>query len=293
MTNRKIPTGIAAILIAMLIVSCSKDNGNPIIKFKTGPGFTGKDTLMMVADTLPVVLDISWNGKDVLETLDIRQNDVSFGSTTLSGENTTLGVNLIKGTDESEKWTFVVLDTKGNQGEISLTLTKDPNSKYGVIKYYASVVLGAQSNTTKDGFISFQTQPDASIFNIVFAFANAGKIDLLYYSDQVTNATLASPGSDIPDNLYPGSRNISLWPVRNISSFLKSDMTVEAFNNISTDAVIINSWSDTGAVSKAGNLKVDDIWLVKLVTGKMGAFLVKRISAGDVGDIELAIKIQE
>jgi len=293
MTKRKLLTALVIVLTSLLIISCKKNNGDPTIKFVPGPGFTGKDTMMMVADTLPITIEVNWNGTDVLKTLDVKQNDVSITTIAMDGETATFNLDILKEADETEKWAFVIIDIKGNQSGINLTLTKDPNSEFGAIQYYSSIPLGAQNNTVKDGFISFQTQPDATIYNIINAFTNAAKIDIFYYSDQATNSTLASPGSDIPDNLYPGSRNISLWSVHTVSRFLKSAMTVQDFNAITNDAAIVNAWSDTRSVSIAGDLKTNDIWLVKLQSGKKGAILVNRIVAGDDGEIEFAIKIQK
>lgn len=292
MINRKILTVLAVALTSLLIISCKKDNGDPTIKFVTGPGFTGKDTIIKVNYTLTVSLEVNWNGTDVLETLDVKPNDVSIQTFTVSGEKANFNLNILKGTDEKEKWTFVIIDVKGNQSGITLNLTKDPNSEFGGINYYNSVVIGTPNNTAKGGFISLQTQP-ATIYTLEGAFTNQAKIDLLFYSDPATNSTLASPGSDIPDNLYPGARNISLWSVRNQSRFLKSAMTVSDFNAIANDAAIVNAWTDTGSALKAGDLKADDIWLIKLQSGKKGAILVKRIISGDAGEIEFAIKIQQ
>ncbi|MCX6226976.1 MAG: hypothetical protein NTV01_19875, partial [Bacteroidia bacterium] len=280
------------------IISCSKDNGDtdngdPTIKFVPGPGFTGRDTMMMVNDLLTVTLEVNWNGTDVLDSLVVKLNDISRQAFAVSGEKAVLDLHLPpKGIDETEKWTFVILDKKGNQSGISLKLTKNPASEFGAVKYISPVVLGAQNNIVKAAFISFQTDI-ATTYNLDQAFINQAKIDLTFYDDQSTHSTLASPGSDLPDSLYPGSRNIALWSVRNISRFLKSNMTLEDFNTLSNDAKIVMGWSDTQSVSKAGDLKVNDIWLVKLQSGKKGAILVKRLVAGDVGEIEFAIKIQE
>lgn len=292
MTNRKFLTGLAIVLTSLFIMSCKKDNENPTIKFIPGPGFTGKDTMMMVSDTLPVTIEVNWNGTDVLDLLDVRQNDISLQTVAVGVDKATYNIDLIKGSDETEKWTFIIIDKNDNQSQVDLTLTKDPNSEFSAIQYYSSVLLGAQNNTGKGGFISFQTQP-ATTYTLEVAFINQAKIDLLFYSDLLTNSTLASPGSDIPDNLYPGSRNISLWSVHTVSRFLKSEMTVQDFNVITNDAPIVNSWSDTRSVSKAGDLKTDDIWLIKLQSGKRGAILIKRIVAGADGEIEFAIKIQK
>lgn len=292
MTKTRILTGLIVILASLSILSCKKDNGDPIIKFIAGPGFTGRDTVIKVNYTLTVTIEVNWNGVDALELLDVKQNDVSIQTFPLEGDKATFNLNILKGTDETEKWTFVVIDVAENQSEISLILTKDPNSEFGAITYYSPVILGAQNNTAKPGFITFQTVP-ASTFTLEGAFMNQSKIDLLYYSDQVTNSTLSSPGSTLPETLYPGPRNISLWTVKPVSSFLKSEMTVQDFNTISTDAAIVNNWSDSRSVSKAADLKADDVWLVKFQNGKKAAILVKRITAGDAGELEFAIKVQK
>jgi len=292
MTTRKLLTVLAVVLSSMLIASCKKDNGDPTIRFLAGQGFTTRDTMMKVNATMSVRLEATYNGTDSLERLDVKQNEVLVTTSPASGDRTLAVFTLIKGTDDTEKWTFVIIDVKGNQSSVSLTLTKDPNSEYGAIWYYSSVVLGAQSNTAKGGFISFQTEP-ATTYTLEGAFTNQAKMDILYYSDGTTFATLASPGSDIPDNLYPGARSITTWTTKNVSRFLKSTMTVPDFNLISNDAAILNAWSETGPVLKAGNLKTNDIWLVKLASGKKGVALVKRVVAGEAGEIEFAVKMQK
>lgn len=290
--NRKFFTGLTAILVSLLIIGCGKDNGTPTIKFVPGPGFTGKDTLMKVNDTITVTIELSWNGVDELQQLDVKLNDNLIQSFSLTGDTLTYNLDIKKGTEESDKWTFVLIDKKDNQASVSLTLKKDPNSEYGAIFFYSPVILGAQNNTAKGGFISFQNQ-SATLFTLESAFSNQSKIELLYYSDELTQATLASPGSDLPENLYPGPRNFSMWTVRDTSRFLKSTMTVQDFNEISNDAPILTGWNDSQSVSKAGELKSNDVWLVKLHSGKKAAILVNRIGTGDAGEIEFAIKIQK
>lgn len=292
MTKEKFLTRIIVVLISLMIISCGKDSGDPTIKFIPGPGFTGKDTIIRVNYPLIVSLEVNWNGTDVLELLEVRQNDVSIQGFEVSGEKATFNLNLVKGTDDLEKWTFVIIDTRDNQSSIDLILTKDPNSEYGAILYYPSIELGAQNNIAKQAFLSFQTEP-AMLYNLDQAFVNQSKIDLIFYADQLTNATLASPGSDIPDNLYEGSRSISRWSVRPVSRFQKSAMTVQDFNALANDAAIVNAWNEEQAVSKAVDLKINDIWLIKLQSGKKGAILVKKVISMDNGEIEFAIKVQK
>ena len=290
--NKKNLVYLSVILVSALIISCGKDNGDPTIKFVPTTGFTGKDTLIKVNASLTVTLQLDWNGVDTLFQMDVKENDQLMQSFPIMGHSYKIGIGLKKGPDPTEKWTFEVVDQKGTRSGVSLTLTKDPTSEYGSIMYFSPVVLGAQNNTATGGFIGFLNQ-QATIYTLETAFANQAKVDLLYYSEPTTHATLASPGSDIPTDLYPGSRNISLWSVKNATRFLKSTMTVGDFSTLTTDAEIVDGWSDSQSVTKAVELKADEIWLMKLASGKKAAIWVKKINAADAGSIELAIKIQQ
>jgi hypothetical protein len=291
MTKGNFLTGFAVVVISLMIVSCGKDHGDPTIKFIPGPGFSGNDTILKVNDTLVVSLELNWNGSDVLEVLDVRESDVTMGSFEIGGENVTFNLQLVKGIDDKEEWSFVVIDVKGNQSKVELTLTKDPNSEFGPIRFYASIRLGAQNNIAKAAFVSFQTG-QAMIYNLDQAFVNQSKIDLLYYFNSTNQATLASPGSDLPEDLYPGSRSINNWSVRPASKFLKSKMTIAEFNGLTNDAAILTGWNDTLAVSQAVDLKLNDIWLVKMPSGDKAAILIKQVIGTDTGEIDFSIKIQ-
>jgi hypothetical protein len=283
---------ILVVLVSLMIFSCGKDSQNPTIEFVPNQGFSGRDTMIKVNYSLTVTLEVNWNGVDVLSELEVQRNDASIYTYPLSGESAVVSFNITKGSDDTEQWTFIISDINGNQSDIKITLTKDPSSEFGAIDYYNSIVMGAQNNTSRDGFISFQTFP-ATTYTLEGGFANPAKIDLLYYSDLLTLATLASPGSGIPETLYFGPRNVILWSTLNTSKFLKSALSVQNFNEISNDAPIVNSWVETEAVLKATDLKANDVWIVKLQSGKKAAILVKSIVPGDKGEIEYAIKIQK
>ncbi len=292
MITRKILTGLTAVFLTVLSFSCTKDGGSPTIRFMKGPNFTGKDTVIRVNYELPVAIEVFWNGTDLLKQLDINRNDMLFGTYAISGDTSRFTFNVIKTADATEKYTFIIRDVKENQASLSITLTKDPNSEFGSIKYYGPVVLGAQNNIVKPAFISFQDKT-GTIFNLDQAFVNQSKIELMYYFDGTTQSTLAGPGSDIPDNLYPGSRNIALWATRNEAKFLKTALLPADFQSINTDAPIVNAWSETQSVTKAVQLKANEVWLVKLKSGRKGAILVNRVLAGEDGELEFYIKIQE
>ena len=123
MINKKLLSGFAAIAFTLLMIGCSKDNGDPTIKFVTGRDFTGKDTVMLVGDTLPVTIKVTWNGTDVLDNLDIRCNGTSVGNATVDQTEASFTINLIKSASETELWSFVIIDKKDNKAQADLTLT--------------------------------------------------------------------------------------------------------------------------------------------------------------------------
>ena len=133
---KRILIGLVVVLIALLVISCSKFYGNPHISFITGPGFTGRDTMISVNSTLKVSLQLDWNGIDALDKLEVKMNDATLRPITLiwglfnfKRDTYAYDLNLIKSGADKEKWTFVVIDEKANQAQISLTLIRDPGSE--------------------------------------------------------------------------------------------------------------------------------------------------------------------
>lgn len=268
--------------------SCEK-HGDPVIRFNNG-GITGKDTSVMVHDKVMVVLQAIWNGYDELDKLEVYQNGYVVQTFPLTGETANFSLNVTKGADEKEIWTFVVVDGSKNDARLDLVLTKDPRSRFGGITYFSSIVLGAQENSTRSGFLSLQTN---QYFSLDQAFANQAKIDLIHYADPDTRSTLAGPKSDIPTGIFDIEKNLSKWNVRNETLFQKSTMTADEFDAIFNDAPILTAWNDMLAVGLADRLTLNEVWLLKMQSGRKGALLIKRVADGASGEVEFAIKMQK
>lgn len=297
MMNRKMMMSVGIVLTALMIFGCKKEdspgNLNPTIKFVSGQGLAVRDTMLKVNENIIVRIELKWNGTDSLKALEVKWNDLPNGTFPLVGKELTISIPFVKSGEDKEKWTFIVVDNAGNRGEVSITFTKDPKSIYGAVIHYSPLSLGAQNNVvTTSQFLSFQSE-GATYYSLEQAFLNQAQIDLFYYSDSITNSTFASPGSGVPDNIYPGPRNVNQWTFRNESRFMKSNFTQQDFTMLNTDAKIVDTWVDSLSASKAVNVQLGDIWLVKLKSGKKGAILVKRLVTGDKGEIEFSLKIQK
>lgn len=277
-------------LALTVFYSCQKNYGDPMLAFKTGNGWVGRDTILKVTDTIKVGIEADWNGHDLLKSLEIRLNDELAGLQEIGNESANYNITLIKGAQETEVWEFLLSDAGDNTTSKKLTLTKDPNSLYGGVIYFSAIVLGAQNNTGKAGFLSFATN---NTYRLDQAYINQDKIDMLCYYDGTVFTTLASPGSDIPESIFAGQKNVINWTTKNKTYFVKTSLKEADFLGVNTDAPIINAWKDTGASLKASDLKVGDVYLFKLNDGKKGMFLVKRLISFEDGEVEFAVKIQD
>ena len=271
-------------------LSCNKENLEPVLSFAIVPGYLANDTTLEIGDTVKVMLDITWNGKHRVKQVEMMVNDQLAGDYQIDMDTGQFSITIVKGLPDSEIWDFKITDEGGNSNTASLTLTKDPNSAYSAIKYYDSILLGAQSNLNRPGFMSLI---NATYYNLDGAYQNSSLIDLLFYYNDTDKATIASPGSEIGDDVFSGPQAPSQWQIRNTTVFQKVDVSTEEFFMMFHDGFIIDNFDESLTATKAAGLIVGDVYLFKLQSGEMGIFYVNSINDSADGDISLAIKIQE
>lgn len=270
--------------------SCDKEKMAPIVNFVNEPGYQVNDTVLAVGDTIKVLLDMTWNGKNRIKEVEMKVNDQVVGKNQIDIDQGKFSITIIKGLPETEIWDFIITDEAGNSASLSLTLTKDPNSIYSGLTYFDSIFLGAQSNVARPGFMSLS---NATYYTLEAAFMNQSLVDLLFYFDENDKGTLASPGADLADGIYSGVKAPGLWPTRNTTYFQKVDILVEEFYGMYHDAYVKENFDDDIAVKKASELASGDIYLFKLENGTKGIFLVLSVVEGIDGELNIGIKIQE
>ena len=246
--------------------------------------------MLSLGDTIKVLLDYTWNGKNLISEIALNQNDQTVGSYTVDREQGQIGVNIVKGLPQMEIWDFIVKDNGGHQAILSLTLTLDPGSQNKPIKYYDNITLGAQSNLTRPGFMSLT---NATYYNLDGAFQNQSVIDFFFYYDDVDMATLASAGADVPEGIYTAVQAPGIWTTRNTTYFQEVDISAEEFYGIFHDGFIVENFDEDSAEKKATNLAQGDLYLFKLESGKKGLLYVIEIEAETDGLISFAVKVQE
>jgi len=119
-------------IAAGIFTSCKKDESrpNPTMSFVTDAGYTFQDVSLNEGDTARVGLDCNWNGTDLLTSLKQYYNDDLAQTTpfTTPFESGILTTTLTKTANETEKYTFEVIDANGQKTSLSLTLA-NPSKK--------------------------------------------------------------------------------------------------------------------------------------------------------------------
>ncbi len=283
-------------LALTVIIGCEKETINhppPTINFVTDTGYVYTDTILALGETFKVGI-IAENPNVNLTNFIIKVESDTLEVFLDSGMNTpTLNYKktLVKGIKDSEKWIFIIRDRDGKSDEISFNILMDSSSTYGNINYFQSIDLGAQNNSTG----SFYSLDEDSVYNLETAFNNQNKIDLCYFYDfiDIDENTIASPGANIDESVYPGESGLLNWSTRRTSRFKIANISEEDFLNATTDSLLLAVYGQSEGNRKAKNLQDGIIISFKNEDAKVGLFMVNSVEGTDAGTINISIKVQE
>ncbi len=289
---------LQVLFVALVLVlgSCSKEKTEclpPTISFVYGTDFLSNDTILKIGE--PFKIGIEAINTDVNLTnfiINVETEDVEvFLDSGMNTPHMYYEKTLIKGIADVEKWNFVIRDRDGNGSEVSLNIFKDTTSLFGNIKYYADITLGAQNNLLP----SFYSLEQDSTYILSDAFLNQQMIDLCYYYDFIDTDenTIASPGANIDESVYPGEFELSNWATRRTARFKVANISEEDFLKASNDSLLIALYGQSEGKRKAKNLQQGNLFAFENQDGKVGIFIVNQISGTDDGSVNISLKIQE
>jgi len=283
-------------LIATIIFGCEKVKINyprPTINFVTNSGFVYSDTVLALGETFKI--GINANNLNVnLTNFIIKVESDTLEVYLDSGMNTPIlnyEKTLVKGIKDSERWIFIIRDRDGKSSEISFNILLDSTSTYGDINYFPEIELGAQNNSIG----SFFSLTEDSVYTTEAAFANQNKIDLCYYYDFIDTDenTIASPGANINESVYPEENGPLNWATRRTSRYKLASISEENFLTATNDSLLLAIYGQSDGNRKAKNLQEGIIFSFKNNDGKVGLFKVNSVLGSDTGTINISIKVQE
>ncbi|MFC2097490.1 hypothetical protein ACFLSI_04065, partial [Bacteroidota bacterium] len=253
-------------------------------------GYTYDETLVAVGDTVIIGIVANSNGDVNLTNVTVKVNEEVNYTKGINSENYSFDYIITKSTLEEELWEFSVTDKNGNSASVTVTLNKDPDSEFGAVNNYPSVILGGQENDSLGGFFSFS---ENTLYNLQAAYNYQSVIDLVYYYYGSDKNTICSPGANIEAEVFNSLIDPGSWDTKRTTMFIKTSLSIADYNSIVLDNLLISSYSEANAKRKAKELAVNDIYSFKTENGKLGLFLVKSITGAEEGIIEVSIKIQE
>ena len=292
-------TFLLILITALFFWSCkdetSKTWPNPTISFVQDPGFVWNDTTIKAGDQIKIGVTAKTENDVNLTQLNYTMMD-EFDTTSIDS-----GINvhelsfekiITKNLSEFENWTITVYDKAGRSSSLTFNLYKDASAIWGDITHYSSIQFGAQTNATTGSFYSWENN---QVYSMEDAFQNQEKINLLYYYDLIESDenTIASPGANIDNSVYPGDYGLANWTIKNITRFVLTNITTQKFITCTNDSLILaTSFEFSSGKRKAKNLSPGDIYAFNN-NSKKGLFQVLQVDGEETGTIEIEIKMQE
>jgi hypothetical protein len=194
-----------------------------------------------------------------------------------------------KSPDPSETWSFVVRDRMGGESSLNFEILADTGSVYGAVQEIGGILMGAQESNNLGGFFSFSSQ---EVYSAQASQEAQQLIDMVFYygEDQLT---IASPGANIEEGIFPENLTPVNWQVRNTTRYIKTSLSEPDFHQVVHDSVMIALYIDADAKRKAKDLAMGDVYVFRNQTGRLGLFLVNAASGTLDGTVNLDVKIQK
>lgn len=188
---------------------------------------------------------------------------------------------------------FTLVDDESQSDTLTFTfsITEAPSP---VAKIQTAIILAAPlANGTSTSFYSVGENTLYSNQDVVgTAAAISPNIDLAYYYGNTDEASVVSP-SIFPAAIF----DISAWGTRNETAMVEiTDLTEEQFNALETVAdveAILDAYSEVDAFAGYSGLEVGSTIAFETAGGISGIFIVKALTAGFTGSIELEMILAE
>ena len=287
------------ISVFALLYSCKKENtdyANPTVEFMVEDGFIISDTNAKVGDSLSIRVLAQSLSEHPLTTIRferITPIDTIVIDTGMHVQSIIMNKKIIKSIAEWEVWNITTRDRNRKQSNtISLKITKEESSNHGDISHIFPFGLGFQNNNEFESFYSLNQQ---MAFPIEEAYSIQEGIHLVSYFDNVDEDehTIASPGANVPLEIFEGQFALEHWDTRNTTRFAEPNITIEDFDLCENDSLIYaTTFAFETGKRKAKNLKENDIYSFVSDKGNFGLFKVISLSGNETGNVVIEIKMK-
>ncbi len=287
---------LSIIVLAVIENACKKNTEEgykPSIILITEQGFIASDTTIKAGEDMSFKILANKGSNNISEFYIevISDHPEIYFDTGVNSPHLEWSGTFKKTFADNEQWNFVVRGRYGASETTSINIRLDTNGSFGQVISYPHITIGAQNNTNIPGLYSLQ---DSSLYTLDQANINEEiqkKIELVYYFQSVDLNVISSPGANIESEVFNDA--IKNWTNRNTTRFMPTTLSVDQFNTITNDSIIIANYIEADGKRKAKQLQADDIYSFKTYNDKLGVFFVKNVSGSNQGSIEIELKIQK
>lgn len=285
---------LLALIIMIIGVSCNDEiweGQGPQIEFKKGQDFISGDTAISPGQLMHFGILARAGDANITELIVKVVSDsiqVYYDSgmhvPSLNWEG-----SFTKSFNDNELWEFTVRDRYSQSATVSVFIENDSIHQAGQVDLFQSVILGAQNNPQTGSFFDLS---DASVYTPEEAFYNQDLIDLVYYFGEDEH-TIASPGANIESGIFEDQYTPVNWEIRYTTRYLKTSLSVEDFDSIQNDSLLIASYIQGEGKRKAKNLTAGDVYAFQSQDMRLGMFRLVEIEGTNEGLVIIDIKIQK
>ena len=281
-------------MFSLITLSCEKSEENlpPMIQLLEQEGYISGDTTISSGDLINVKVLLQKGDLNMTNFyIDVYTDSVSRYFDT--GMNTSYIIwegAFIKTLAPIEDWKFVVRDRDGNTAITSIKIKLDTAAQYADLITYSPTDFGAQDNQQVGGCYNIA---DSSMYfhqDVATDTSLQSGIDMLCFYDDIDKNTIASPGANFEDGIFPV--NPATWTITNTTRYFKTSLSVEDFNTAINDSIILSNYDEGEAKRKAKKLQINDIYTFRTQSGRLGMFKVNGVNGTTDGTISISMKTQ-
>jgi len=286
---------IYMICLVLFLLSCEKEEKTgerPTIRLVNENGLIANDTLISPGKLMHFGIEAE-SGDFPITLLSVKvitEETQTYFDSGMYTQQIIWFSEFVKSFNDNETWNFIVRDRYSQESSISILIKNDSILGPGPILTLNEIILGAQDNQSNGGFYSLDDQLS---YSPVQAKENQELIDLIYYYFGEDENVIASPGANIEDEVFDISVHPSEWEIRNTSRYHPVDLTVQEFDTIQNDSILIASYIEEDGKRKAKNLSNGLIFSFKTQQSKFGILKVNEVSGTSEGTVNIDIKVQQ
>ncbi len=185
---------------------------------------------------------------------------------------------------------FYATDKDNYSSSVDLTINVTADSTQSINSYSAKI-MGAQQNNTLGSFLATTT---GTVYKQADAKTNSTLVDVVYFYGATNKATLAAPDDAGAGATFTNpSTGLQTWAKRNATRFDKTNLTEANFNSVNNNATLIAFYLTNPTSTASNDLAAGQVLKFRTESGKRGFILVKSVTTGDAGSINVDVKVEK